>query len=65
MNFPDDDQTRGSHTIATDIIARLEPDMEINKVLLWPPNMFAFTSYILDLTSSYQLVVSPPRNKII
>lgn len=31
--------------------------------LLWPPDLFAFTSHILSTTGAYQLVVSPPSSK--
>jgi hypothetical protein len=32
-------------------------------LLLWPPNLFAFTSLILGTTGAYYLVVSPPRDE--
>lgn len=39
------------------------PDLDMNEALLWPPDLFALTSYILAKTSAYQLVVSPPAGK--
>src|SRR5262245_1016660 len=35
----------------------------IEEFLLWPPDLFAFTSLILSVTGAYHLVVSPPRFK--
>ncbi|HJR07056.1 MAG TPA: hypothetical protein VJ842_07360 [Pyrinomonadaceae bacterium] len=32
-------------------------------LLLWPPNLFAFTGSILGLTGAYYLIVSPPRDE--
>lgn len=46
---------------ARDIAERLLVNFDVNELLLWPPNLFAFTSSVLSLTSAYQLVISPPR----
>src|SRR5687767_7967899 len=32
-------------------------------LLLWPPNLFAFTSEILSATGAYYLVVSPAKDE--
>ncbi|HYE14921.1 MAG TPA: hypothetical protein VD968_10815 [Pyrinomonadaceae bacterium] len=48
---------------ARDVASYLLPGSDVNELLLWPPNLFAFTSYILSVTGSYQLAVSPPRGK--
>jgi hypothetical protein len=53
----------GDSITAEDVAQRLMPTGNIHEVLLWPPDLFAFTSYILTLTSAYQLVVSPPSGK--
>lgn len=37
----------------------LEPD-GMKELLLWPPNLFAFTSLIMSVTGAYHLVCSPP-----
>jgi hypothetical protein len=34
-----------------------------SSLLLWPPNLFAFTGSILGLTGAYYLIVSPPRDE--
>src|SRR4051794_16207314 len=51
---------QGENLTATDIKERLLQDADAATVLLWPPNLFAFTSYVLNLSGAYQLVVSPP-----
>jgi hypothetical protein len=33
----------------------------LEEFLLWPPDLFAFTSQVLSLTGAYHLVISPPR----
>jgi hypothetical protein len=33
----------------------------LEEFLLWPPDLFAFTSQILSITGAYHLVISPPR----
>jgi hypothetical protein len=38
-------------------------DAMLRAFLLWPPDLFAFTSYILSATGAYHLVVSPPSSK--
>jgi predicted amidohydrolase len=48
---------------AQDVAERLTPDLNMNEVLLWAPDLFAFTSYVMTLTSAYQLVVSPPTRE--
>lgn len=53
----------GRYLTAEDIAERLMPDLDMNEALLWPPDLFALTSYILSKTSAYQLVVSPPEGK--
>jgi hypothetical protein len=35
----------------------------VEEFLLWPPDLFAFTSLILSVTGAYHLVISPPRYK--
>lgn len=34
-----------------------------SQLLLWPPNLFAFTGSILGVTGAYYLIVSPPRDE--
>ena len=34
-----------------------------SSLLLWPPNLFAFTGSILGVTGAYYLIVSPPRDE--
>ncbi|MGB7922392.1 MAG: hypothetical protein WCF57_04030 [Pyrinomonadaceae bacterium] len=47
---------------ARQIAKSLIPQHEIlEEFLLWPPDLFAFTSHILSITGAYHLVVSPPR----
>lgn len=53
----------GRYITARDVAERLMPDLSMNEVLLWPPDLFAYTSYIMTLTSAYQLVVSPPSGR--
>jgi hypothetical protein len=53
----------GRHITAKDVADRLMPDLDMNEVLLWPPDLFAYTSNIMAITSAYQLVVSPPRKE--
>ena len=50
----------GRYITARDVAERLMPDLNMNEVLLWSPDLFAYTSYIMTMTSAYQLVVSPP-----
>lgn len=54
----------GRYITARDVAERLMPDLHMNEVLLWPPDLFAYTSYIMTMTSAYQLVVSPPSKRI-
>jgi hypothetical protein len=54
---------RPQYLIAKDLADRLLPNRNMNELLLWPPNLFAFTSYVLTMTGAYQLVVSPPADK--
>jgi hypothetical protein len=55
--------SHGRHIRALDLADRLMPDLNPNEALFWPPDLFALTSYILTVTSAYQLVVSPPSGK--
>lgn len=55
--------SRPQHLVATDLAERLRPDRNMSELLLWIPNLFAYTSYVLSMTGAYQLVVSPPRKK--
>ena len=50
----------GEILTAVDVKERLVQDVSGATLLLWPPNLFAFTSYTLMLSGAYQLVVSPP-----
>jgi hypothetical protein len=50
----------GEILTALDVKERLVQDLSGATFLLWPPNLFAFTSYTLMLSGAYQLVVSPP-----
>jgi hypothetical protein len=50
----------GEILTALDVKERLVQDVSGATFLLWPPNLFAFTSYTLMLSGAYQLVVSPP-----
>ena len=55
---------QGRYITAQDLADRLLPDdLNINEVLLWSPDLFAYTSYIMTVTSAYQLVVSPPSGE--
>jgi hypothetical protein len=45
-----------------DIKDRLIQNDDPVTLLMWPPNLFAFTSYILGLSGAYHLAVSPPKN---
>lgn len=51
---------RGQQLTAKDILERLLQDVDPAELLLWPPNLFAFTSQVLSYSGAYQLVVSPP-----
>ena len=52
---------RAQKLFARDLAERLMPGgHEPSEFLAWPPNLFAFTSYILTQTGAYQLVISPP-----
>ncbi len=59
----DDYRPEGRYITAQDVADRLLPDLYIHEVLLWAPDLFAYTSYLLSMTSAYQLVVSPPSKK--
>ncbi len=48
---------------AKDVAERLLSDLNMNELLLWSPDLFAYTSYLMSLTGVYQLVVSPPKGK--
>src|SRR5688572_24532144 len=48
---------------AQDLADRLLGGLNVNEVLIWPPDLFAYSSYILMVTSAYQLVVSPPSSE--
>jgi hypothetical protein len=50
----------GELLTALDIKQRLIQDLPPRRLLLWPPNLFAYTSYVLSLSGAYQLAVSPP-----
>jgi hypothetical protein len=57
-----DDATReGQRLTADDIKERLIQKGDPKTLLVWPPNLFAYTSYLLSLSGAYQLAVSPPR----
>ena len=56
-------ELHGRHVQAMDLADRLIPDLSLNEALLWPPDLFAYTSYALTFTAAYQLVVSPPTRK--
>ncbi len=58
-----DFRSQGRKLTATDLAERLLPDLSMNELLLWSPDLFAFTSYIMSHTGAYQLVVSPPTGK--
>lgn len=52
----------GFHPVKVKHLASyLLPESEIEEFLLWPPNLFAYTSQILSLTGAYILVISPPE----
>ena len=50
----------GQFLTVKDVKERLIQDANPLTLFLWPPNLFAFTSYVLHLSGAYQLVVSPP-----
>lgn len=58
-----DYRPQGREITVQDVAERLIPDLDINELLLWAPDLFALTSYIFSLTGAYQLVVSPPSQK--
>lgn len=51
---------QGAFLTAFDVQERLLQEVPPFHLLLWPPNVFAFTSSVLSLSGAYQLVVSPP-----
>ena len=51
------------YIVARDLAERLLPDLSMNELLLWSPDLFAYTSYILSMTGAYQLVISPPKKE--
>ncbi len=51
------------HINAKDLAERLLPDLNMNELLLWSPDLFAYTSYVMSQTGAYQIVVSPPMGK--
>jgi hypothetical protein len=53
----------GRYVTAVDVAERLLPDLDINEVILWSPDLFAYTAYLLNMNSAYQLVVSPPSKR--
>jgi|GEM_PF-6394383 len=52
----------GQRLTAKDIKDRLIQDGDEITLLMWPPNLFAFTSYVFGLSGAYQLAVSPPSH---
>lgn len=56
-------RNEGRYITATDAAESLSPHLNISQVLLWSPDLFAYTSDILAKTYAYQLVVSPPSKK--
>lgn len=54
--------SNANYQTISDIFLSLMPESNILELLLWPPNLFAFTSNILRANAAYQLVVSPPAN---
>jgi hypothetical protein len=59
----EDDRPSGRYITAKDLAQRLLGELHANEFLLWPPDLFAYTSYIMQKTAAYQLVVSPPSGK--
>ena len=55
--------TNTDHQTMLDIFLSLMPESEVLELLLWPPNLFAFTSNVLRANAAYQLVVSPPADR--
>lgn len=53
----------GRRVTANDLAERLLPDLHMNEFIAWPPDLFALTSYILNYTGAYQLVISPPTGE--
>ncbi|HEX8195785.1 MAG TPA: hypothetical protein VF571_06200 [Pyrinomonadaceae bacterium] len=62
-DYKQQQRSQGRFITAIDLAERLLPDLKMNELLMWAPDLFAFTSYILSLTGAYQVVVSPPRDK--
>jgi hypothetical protein len=60
---PPEDRPSGRYITAKDLAERLLGELHANEFLLWPPDLFAYTSYIMQKTAAYQLVVSPPSKK--
>lgn len=45
--------------IARTLLYRPHQEVIFEEFLLWPPDLFAFTSYVFSITGAYNLVVSP------
>lgn len=56
-------ETLNARQIAKTLLLR-ESDKEyvLEELLLWPPDLFAFTSLIFSITGAYHMVVSPPHD---
>lgn len=50
--------------IARTLLSRKPEEKEdlLEELLLWPPDLFGFTSYIFSITGAYHMVISPPNN---
>lgn len=51
----------GAIALAKSLLPHVETVDDLDEFLLFPPDLFAFTSLILSTTGAYRLIVSPPR----
>ncbi len=51
----------GALALAKSLFPHIEKVDDMDEFLLFPPDLFAFTSLIFSVTGAYRLIVSPPR----
>jgi hypothetical protein len=51
----------GALALARSLFPHVETQDDLDEFLLYPPDLFAFTSLIFSVTGAYRLIVSPPR----
>jgi hypothetical protein len=52
----------GALALAKSLFPHIQSSRDLDEFLLYPPDLFAFTSLIFSVTGSYRLIVSPPRD---